>query len=99
MYRTSRALSRATLGLALFALEPGAFAQSTISGSAADAANDQLEEIIVTAQKRAENLQQVPIAITALTAQSLDSAGISGTDALPLLVPSLNVVYPAGNVT
>lgn len=97
----NRALSRTTLGLVLIALEPTAFAESADSGSGtvAGAADDQLQEVIVTAQKRSENLQKVPIAITALTAQSLDSAGVTGTDALPLLVPSLNVVYPAGNVT
>jgi iron complex outermembrane receptor protein len=36
-----------------------------------------LEQVIVTAQKREENIQQVPIAITAVTAAQLQSKGIS----------------------
>ena len=35
------------------------------------AANAQIEEIVVTTRKRAENLQEVPIVITALTAETL----------------------------
>ena len=41
------------------------------SGSAA------LEEIIVTAQKREQNQQEVPVSITALTAFELQSKGIT----------------------
>ena len=41
---------------------------SMLIGSAAFA--DQLEEIVVTAQKRSENVQNVPIAITAFTAET-----------------------------
>ena len=37
-----------------------------------------LEEIVVTAQKRAENLQDVPISITALNDAALEARGISG---------------------
>ncbi len=36
------------------------------------AANDQLTEIVVTAQFRSENLQQTPLAITAITGQMIE---------------------------
>lgn len=36
-----------------------------------------LEEIVVTAQKRAQNLQEVPIAITAYSPTELENAGVS----------------------
>lgn len=48
-----------------------------------------LQEIIVTAQRRAENLQEVPIAITAVTSAALESAGISETNTLTQAVPAV----------
>jgi iron complex outermembrane receptor protein len=57
-----------------------------------------LTEIIVTAQRRSENLQVVPIAITALSGADLASAGIGSTADLALLTPGLTVVSIAGIV-
>lgn len=48
-----------------------------------------LQEIIVTAQRRQENLQQVPIAVSAVTAQSLAETGIDATRDLPQVIPSV----------
>jgi iron complex outermembrane receptor protein len=48
-----------------------------------------LEQITVTAQKVAENAQQVPIAITALNADELDSRQVSGLSDIKYLVPNL----------
>ncbi|TVS15091.1 MAG: hypothetical protein EA417_14095 [Gammaproteobacteria bacterium] len=39
-----------------------------------------LDEIIVTAQKRAESLQEVPIAISAFDADSLRLSGVASLD-------------------
>ena len=50
-----------------------------------------LEEIVVTAKKRAQNLQDVPIAITALSSETLNNAGIKTTEDLTVAVPGLNV--------
>lgn len=50
----------------------------------------QMEEIIVTAQKRTQNLQDVPIAITALSSQTLDNLGISESQDIPLAAPGLH---------
>lgn len=50
-----------------------------------------LEEIVVTAQRREENLQNVPIAVTAITADALASGGIGGTTGLPQAVPSVQL--------
>ena len=55
------------------------------SGAAAEA----LTEIVVTAQKRQENLQKVPIAVTAVSADTLRDREISEAAELPQLVPSL----------
>jgi iron complex outermembrane receptor protein len=48
-----------------------------------------LSEIVVTAQRREENLQEVPIAIAAMTSETLESAGIDATNTLTQAVPSV----------
>jgi iron complex outermembrane receptor protein len=49
-----------------------------------------LEEIVVTAQRRSENLQDIPIAISAFSDDSLKKNRIDTTEDLKLVVPSLN---------
>ncbi|WP_195908471.1 TonB-dependent receptor [Novosphingobium sp. Gsoil 351] len=48
-------------------------------------------EIVVTAQRRAESVQDVPISITALTGETLTRAGITDTESLSTLTPGLLV--------
>ena len=48
-----------------------------------------LEEIIVTARKVEENLQETPIAITALSGDALENRQIFKTDMLDQVVPNL----------
>jgi iron complex outermembrane receptor protein len=50
-----------------------------------------LEEIIVTAQKRSENLQDVPISVVAINAQQVQDAGITNIRNLAILTPGLTV--------
>ncbi len=50
-----------------------------------------LEEIIVTAEKRAESLQDIPIAISAFSGERMKSAGVEGVYSLKQLAPSLQV--------
>ncbi|HEX2590305.1 MAG TPA: TonB-dependent receptor plug domain-containing protein, partial [Rhizomicrobium sp.] len=62
-----------------------------IAGSAlwATAAQAQIETVVVTAEKRAENVQNVPVAISAITGDSLDKRGTVGFAQLQNSVPSL----------
>ncbi len=53
-----------------------------------------VEEIVVTAQKRAENLQKTPLAISAVTAETIEARAITSTANLGSIAPSL-VVAPA----
>jgi iron complex outermembrane receptor protein len=57
--------------------------------SASDAPT--VEEIVVTAQKRAENLQDVPIAITALTGETLQNQRVGNLLGLTGLAPALQI--------
>lgn len=61
----------------------------------AEAETQGLEDIIVTAQRREENLQRAAVAISAVTGDDLVAAGISDTASLGRLVPSL-VIAPTG---
>jgi iron complex outermembrane recepter protein len=58
---------------------------------AADASGPVLEEIIVTAEKRSENLQDVPISVVAISAQQIKDAGITDIRNLAILTPGLTV--------
>ena len=56
-----------------------------------------LEEVIVTAQKRVESLQDVPISVTAIQGDKLQSAGIANMSALADYVPNLFISDAAVN--
>ena len=57
-----------------------------------------LGEVVVTAQRRSENLQTVPVAVTALSADDLAASGITGTLDLPQAVPGLTMPQSNGYV-
>jgi iron complex outermembrane receptor protein len=63
------------------------------------AAFAQLETIVVTAEKRSENIQTVPIAITALSGDQLRNAKIRDFNDLQQLAPSLLVSTGSGDTT
>jgi iron complex outermembrane receptor protein len=67
-------------------------AASVAAQTAKSAADTAIEgEIIVTAQKRSESVQNVPISITALTGETLAASGIQDTERLSTLTPGLIV--------
>lgn len=72
-------------------------AGDAVSASAAEDTPEapQTGDIIVTAQKRSERLQDVPLAVTAVSAESLASRQINDTTALTRAVPSLT--FQQGN--
>ncbi len=67
------------------------FAATATAGANAegDAGETRLEEIVVTAQKRAESLQRTPAAVTALSGEALIAAGVTDIRAAQNLVPSV----------
>lgn len=50
---------------------------------------EQLEQMVVTAQKRSENLQEVPVGISAFTGEDLRSYGVRDTQELQIATPGL----------
>ena len=68
-----------------------ATAQTTTTAAGTEATRGGLEEVVVTATRRAENLQEVPIAVTAFTAEQLQSKGVTDIQALSNLTPNVNL--------
>lgn len=50
-----------------------------------------IEEVVVTAQKREEAIQNVPISIAAFSAESLDARGVFDTKALPNITSAMTI--------
>lgn len=65
-------------------------------GSSAIAQNLQLEEVIVTAQKRTESLRDVPISITAVSGEKIDDIGIIDLEELTQYMPNVTINNGAG---
>lgn len=57
--------------------------------SAAEGGSSGLEEIVVTARKRTESLQDIPVAISAFSAEKLDERGVRSVADLASAVPSV----------
>ncbi len=77
------------LGYAVFAGDAlGADADSG-APAAAGSAGGGLEEIVVTATRRAERLQDVPVSATAFTQEKLDVEGLRSIDDLTRLTPGV----------
>ncbi len=65
------------LGIAgLSAFAAAYFMSPAVAGEGAQATDRPMEEIIVTSQRRAENMQSVPVAVTAFSGDALDDMGI-----------------------
>jgi iron complex outermembrane receptor protein len=74
-------------------------ARATAQAEAAPAEGDQTgNDIIVTAQRRAQRLQDVPISITALTSNELSSQGITSTHDIAQSVTGLTITESGGYV-
>jgi len=56
-----------------------------------------LEEVIVTAQKRTESLQDVPVAVISISGEKISEAGIQGLTDLAEYIPNVSIGYSAGD--
>jgi iron complex outermembrane receptor protein len=68
-------------------------APATVAGPEDSSDTAGLAEIVVVAEKRSENLQSIPIAISAISGSQLQSAGITDTLDLAPAFPGLNMSY------
>ena len=77
--------------VAAVALASPACAQQAASAKASDTRTGGIEEIVVTAQKRSENVQTVPIAISAFTANALKERAVGDVSQLSSLSPNVTL--------
>ena len=61
-----------------------------LAGTAQAAPNNTQDQVVVTAQKREQRLQDVPVVVTVLNAKQLQDAGVQDVRDLTLLTPGLS---------
>jgi len=83
---TQDRLRPVVLAVAALLTQAGAQAQSA---AAADDGS-QVESVVITAQRRAERLQDVPVAVKAFSAKQIEAAGISSTQDFINLTPNMS---------
>jgi iron complex outermembrane recepter protein len=84
-----KALHLGIAGAGALLISSGAMAQSS-------ATNLVLEEVLVTAQKRTESVQDVPISISTLSASDIERRGVQNTQDLIGTIPNMGGFQPPG---
>ncbi len=74
-----------------------ALASATSAMGVSAQAPGMLEEVIVTAAKREQTLQEVPVAVSVVTSESIEQAQVLDIKDLQTLVPSLRVTQLQGS--
>jgi len=70
---------------------------AAVAGLTFGVSAQQLEEVVVTAQKRTESLQDVPISVTAISGKQVEEASIRSFGELGAYVPNFSVTENAVN--
>lgn len=83
-----RALSLSTSVLALICCNA---VHAQIASSTSTASNGGVEEVVVTAERRVENLQKTSISATVLSGQDLAAKGVSFVDQLQFIAPNVTI--------
>jgi iron complex outermembrane receptor protein len=86
---TSKKVSRTAVAVAV------ANALAVNAASAADEAI--LDEVVVTATKRAQNLQSVPLAVTAISAAELENKQVTNILSIEKMIPGLTIRIAGNN--
>lgn len=89
-----RTFVRSSSSIISLAILSAAHAQS--GAQTASPAADQLEDVVVTAQRRAEKLQDVPISMSAITGATLENFGDKNFTDYAMTIPNLAVTSGAG---
>jgi len=90
--RLSTALGACAVSLVGLGYPAGSHAQQQGAGLA-------IEEIVVTARKREESLQEIPIAVSAFDAQTIENRGLQSIDDVSRFTPGLSFSKAFGRAT
>ncbi len=88
---------RGLLALSLLAAMPAMAQQQEQQDSVPERQATTLEKITVTARKREETLQEVPVAVTAFTSEALDKLNVRDLADLGAQVPNLTIYAARGS--
>ena len=77
--------------IATTAIVTSGFGMATVAQAAADAGPAQVTEVIVTAQKREQKVQDVPIAVTAFNAATIKNATVLNLTDLSGKIPNVTL--------
>lgn len=104
MRRTGLLLANSALGASLLVLSAPALAGATASEAMEAGEAEQAKEatagvtdIIVSAQRRAESLQKVPVTVNVLTGAQIEAQRITSLMSLPARVPAVNATSTGAN--
>jgi len=87
-------LSATTSIVACWAIQ--AQAQDQVQPPVAEPEAQTIDDVVVTAQRRSESLQKVPVAVTAVTSEDLARSGIQDLAGVTAVVPNLNLGQQLG---
>src|SRR5690606_27826741 len=74
-------------------------AQGAAAQPSANIIAGQLEEVVVTAQKRKESLQETPLAVSAITSELLEQRGTVDVSQLTSFAPNLTTTTTPGSTS
>lgn len=90
-------MPRFPLRVSLFSLAIALSASPAFAQDQADAEGSNDNTIIVTAQKREQSIQDVPLTVSAVSGEQMDKIGIDEFDELSAYIPGLNIQEQSAN--
>ena len=90
-------LTRAALAALALGCPSGALAQANVQPRSDEGADTAADEVIVTAQRLEQRIEDVPVTVTALTGGRLADIGASELDEIAAFVPGLQVQEQSAN--
>jgi len=96
MRKLPLAFAIGTVSLLAGAVSVAADDNTADSSAAAQSRGTYLEEVVVTARRREESLQGVPVSITAFSADAMAKASIQEMENLTAVVPGFRFSFEGG---
>jgi iron complex outermembrane recepter protein len=95
--RTARTALLATAGsAALLVAAQAAHADTAAADTTTTGSTTSVGEVVVTAQRRSQNIQEVPESVQAISSKQLIAAGIKSTQDLGQITPNVTIISPIG---
>ena len=91
-----RDVTKIVIAAAVFITGGGMAGAQTAPPKGSVASDTELETIVVTAQKRAEDIQSVGSSIQAFTGKALEELGIKSTNDIAQFAPNVEIAMPSG---